>query len=474
MTTKTLTLGVPGIQDGLSRHAGKLVLLSDMLAIFVASLIAMEVVAALQAPDGTHAELMPQWMLQLYLFGAAICSCFAFKGHYVERQLFATEAVAIITITLVAALLDGCLQQALHRQPSVLWLGTAWTLLALLLIASRLAIKYALFHIGPWRCPVTVVGTGSAVKAARQALGQDRYVGHVVTEAVILDGTDVPEERLAAAVSDRRCRYVVIALDNQESTAALAIARFVDEQLDVPYGIIPDLREIPKKNLKLRKLFGQDMVVLDNHRGPQLSAAPIMKRAFDMIAACCLLLFVAPLMLVIGLLIRLDGGPALYGSPRIGRDGRVFRAMKFRSMVPKADEVLRRLLETDPVLRAEWEAGYKLKHDPRITAIGRFIRCTSIDELPQLINVLKGEMSLVGPRPLLLDERPKYPGRELKLYETVTPGLTGLWQVSGRNDLDYARRVELNNWYIKNWSPWVDVVILIKTLFVVIRRSGAS
>ena len=141
-------------------------------------------------------------------------------------------------------------------------------------------------------------------------------------------------------------------------------------------------------------------------------------------------------------------------------------------MRPDADKVLNELLENDPVARSEWDKDFKLTNDPRITAVGHFLRRTSLDELPQLINVLKGEMSLVGPRPIVQAELARY-GEQTALYLQVTPGITGLWQISGRNDTTYAERVALDAWYVQNWSLWYDIAILFKTVDVVINRRGA-
>jgi lipopolysaccharide/colanic/teichoic acid biosynthesis glycosyltransferase len=185
-----------------------------------------------------------------------------------------------------------------------------------------------------------------------------------------------------------------------------------------------------------------------------------------------LLLLALPIMALIASLIRRDGGPVFYRSSRLGRGGKLFFALKFRTMAPDADRVLRDLLDRDPNSRIEWEAGFKLRQDPRVTAIGRVLRKLSLDELPQLINVLMGDMSLVGPRPLLPAERAVY-GETFNLYCQCLPGITGLWQVSGRNNLDYLRRIELNTWYAKNATLWIDIVILCRTLSVVIRRVGA-
>ncbi len=182
---------------------------------------------------------------------------------------------------------------------------------------------------------------------------------------------------------------------------------------------------------------------------------------------------VFPLIGAIALAIRLSSkGPAFYCQQRIGKHGIVFCAWKFRTMVVDADEVLRRYLDENPELRREWEQNFKLRNDPRVTAVGRFLRKTSLDELPQLWNVLRGEMSLIGPRPIVDAEIVRY-GDSIGLLGRVKPGLSGLWQVSGRSNTSYTDRVRLDMYYIRNWSVWLDLFILAKTCAVVLRRQGA-
>lgn len=197
-----------------------------------------------------------------------------------------------------------------------------------------------------------------------------------------------------------------------------------------------------------------------------------IKRVFDVVVGTFLLVFTAPLFGLICWQVARTGRPILYRHPRVGHGGKPFVCLKFRTMVPNADEVLTEYLETHPRAGEEWERRHKLRHDPRITRFGAWLRRTSLDELPQLINVVRGEMSLVGPRPVVEDELARY-GRDIGYYLAGKPGLTGLWQVSGRNDLDYERRVHLDCWYIQNWSLWMDVQILVKTPRAVIRGDGA-
>lgn len=196
------------------------------------------------------------------------------------------------------------------------------------------------------------------------------------------------------------------------------------------------------------------------------------KRALDLAGTLVLAIVFTPLMLFIVLLLRKDGGPVIYRHWRIGRSGRPFQCLKFRTMIPNADDVLRALLEQDAGLKGEWLRHHKLRCDPRVTRLGRFLRRTSLDELPQLWNVIRGEMSLVGPRPVVRQELLRY-GRNIQAYLSARPGVTGLWQVQGRNDTDYRRRVVLDTYYVKRRSLLLDLYILLKTTRVVLGGRGA-
>lgn len=196
------------------------------------------------------------------------------------------------------------------------------------------------------------------------------------------------------------------------------------------------------------------------------------KRLFDIVFGAALIIFLAPLMLIIAALVKLDGGPVLYGHRRVGANGQSFRCWKFRSMLVNADKVLADMLRADPEARAQWQRDFKLKSDPRITRIGQFLRTTSLDELPQLFNVMAGDMSLIGPRPIVVEEIERY-GDAFRHYCACRPGMTGLWQVSGRNGVDYVRRVKFDEQYATSWSFLLDFVVLCRTVVVVTQRSGA-
>jgi lipopolysaccharide/colanic/teichoic acid biosynthesis glycosyltransferase len=205
------------------------------------------------------------------------------------------------------------------------------------------------------------------------------------------------------------------------------------------------------------------------------SVAPsiaLVKRGMDVLGSAVLLVLLSPVFLLAMLAVACTGGPVFFSQTRVGLNGQSFKCYKFRSMVPNAERVLQRLIETDTKLRDEWMAGQKLRRDPRITWIGRILRKTSIDELPQLWNVLRGDMSLVGPRPILPSQIAHY-ARSAKWYLAVRPGITGLWQVTARGDEDFERRVKLDCAYARNYKLMDDFVILFKTVRVVLSGRGA-
>jgi len=198
------------------------------------------------------------------------------------------------------------------------------------------------------------------------------------------------------------------------------------------------------------------------------------KKAFDYLVGGMLSLLLAVPLAAITLLIRTTSpGPAIYRQQRSGKNGTMFLCYKFRTMYRDADERLESIVGSDPAVRKEWEEFRKLKDDPRITPLGRFLRKTSLDELPQILNILRGEMSLVGPRPVTQEEIDTYYKDSAELCFSVLPGITGLWQVSGRSNTSYDYRISLDSWYVRNWNLWLDIIILLKTIHVVVYREGA-
>lgn len=235
----------------------------------------------------------------------------------------------------------------------------------------------------------------------------------------------------------------------------------------------PNLSNIPIANMEINKLPIENVVLLNVKNNLALRCNKIIKYIFDMVLTIIGTICISPILICIAIWIYKDSpGPIIFKHMRVGKDGKIFPCYKFRSMCVDAKEKLEELLQNDPEARAEWERDFKLKHDPRITKSGAFLRRTSLDELPQIFNVLKGEMSLVGPRPIIKDEMERY-GNRIDDYLMVKPGIAGIWQCSGRSDTTYQERVQMDSWYVRNWSVWLDIMILWKTIEAVVAKKGA-
>ena len=409
----------------------------------------------------------------LALVAMAVLVWFQYKGFYRVRMNFWAEAKAVIKIFAAAMLIDGFLQFAAKNDFSRLWLMSGWVFAGIAVLILRAVHRNRLRKAGLWNVATLLVGNGMTAMDTRLALESERGMGYTIAATI----EKLPEAFLKAGRSwERLCAdhgadYVVIALDGAElDNAGSSIAQLTRE--NVPFSISPPRRNLPILDMAPQYFFSHDIKLLTYNSGLEQPLPRFIKRAFDVTVAGSMLLVLSPVMLVVSLLIKRDGGTAFYGHPRLGRNGTTFKCLKFRSMIANSQEVLMRHLAANPEAQVEWEADQKLKNDPRITKFGAFIRRTSLDELPQLINVLNGEMSLVGPRPIVTNEVSKY-DRDIAHYYRVSPGITGLWQVSGRNDVTYDQRVQMDSWYVRNWSLWHDVAILCKTVPALLNRSGA-
>lgn len=269
---------------------------------------------------------------------------------------------------------------------------------------------------------------------------------------------------------ERKLRQVLVCamgLDSGQLSHLLRRALGSVQQL----YILPDIAALDIAEVEIGRVGGQPVLLFNQGLRSPFNAA--LKRTVDLLGSLLALLLLLPLLVLVALLVKATSpGPVIFSHRRIGKGRRDIHLYKFRTMVVDADRVLKDLLARDPEARAEWEANYKLRGDPRITPVGRFLRKVSLDELPQIMNVLKGDISLVGPRPVVDGEIEKYTVWQ-ENRNSVRPGLTGLWQVSGRNDVDFEDRIKLDMYYIRNWSFWLDVRIVLKTLTVLVSKEGA-
>ena len=238
-------------------------------------------------------------------------------------------------------------------------------------------------------------------------------------------------------------------------------------------SFVPDLIGTPMSSVELSLLFSEKILMLNLRNNLSRPYNRILKRIFDLTLTIVGGLMISPFLLIIALAVAIDNrGHVIFAHRRVGAAGKKFSCYKFQTMVPDAEEKLKKYLAENPEAKREWEESFKLTNDPRVTKLGNFLRRTSLDELPQLWNVIRGEMSLVGPRPIVQAEIVRY-GKNIREYYMVLPGITGMWQVSGRSDTTYPERVAMDAWYVRNWSVWIDLMYLFKTVKAVFTGKGA-
>ena len=391
-----------------------------------------------------------------------------------RRQSFALGAtLAIITVFAFASQVGGALSR-------VLVLGWAVGLL-LTAPATRYLTKWVMSKAGLWSNPVVVLGARDVGARVLEALQKEWQLGlrpvGFFDDQPALEGGALGEVPYGQALNDA----VVMARKHGFDTAIFAMPRVQREDLaqlmnlasyDFRYVVvIPDLGGIANSSVMARDFAGNLGVEIKHNLLFPWSRR--VKRALDLFLTVVGGLLIIPLLVALVVLIKLDSsGPVFYGHRRLCDGDRHFRCWKFRTMHTNAEQLLDEFLQSNPDLRAEWEQNFKLRDDPRVTRVGRFLRKTSLDELPQLWNVVRGEMSLIGPRPIVDAEIRKY-GTVYELYRRIKPGISGFWQVSGRSDTDYGERVGLDAYYVNNWSVWLDIVILVRTVRSVILGRGA-
>jgi Undecaprenyl-phosphate galactose phosphotransferase WbaP len=438
--------------------------------------LAMPVVVGI-FPAGSHYETWAVlWLLWMGLY----------KKAYVSRLPFWAEMLQIVLGSMVLGIVAHVFE------PASPWtkLTQGLTLTGLIfccVLSVRVLGRLILGMLHLWGKPTLIIGSGPNAAKAYQALQSESWMGYKVVG--FLDITDDCMHKQCPAhipcirwpFASKLCNWwllmpfqCVIALEaNQYCLRDELLMRLAQHKVSEVH-VIPSLSGIPLFGAKPTYFFSHDVLSLSLNNNLAKTYLSITKRIFDIVAASVLIVCALPLMAWISWRIwREDGAPVVFSQTRIGQRGEPFKFYKFRSMVKNAEQVIHLWeLNNTPEWAAYVANNFKLNNDPRVLKVGQLIRRTSMDELPQLFNVLMGQMSLVGPRPLMPRELREY-GEELPLYGLVRPGLTGLWQVSGRSGTTFADRIAFDDWYIKNWSLWSDIAILFKTVKVVVLRIGA-
>lgn len=358
----------------------------------------------------------------------------------------------------------------------------AWVLMIVLVPLNRRILRGACSLQPWWGIPTVILGEPTAggmmldLLLGHRRLGL-RPIAFLSEEGCRSEYREGPPSIFFGDLSHARR----LAQDNPGCYAVVAMPTAGSDRLQAVYNehiqtfhnvlLVPDL--FGMRSLSVRACDVCGILTLRLDQGLARMMPRMMKRAFDLLLTGIAALFLLPVILAVCLAIKcFSPGPVFYGQRRIGRDGKFFNVWKFRSMIVDADHVLQAHLQANPTLREEWKRDHKLKVDPRVTRLGSFLRKSSLDELPQLWNILCGDMSLVGPRPIVESEIAKY-GPDFEQYRQVTPGLAGLWQISGRNNTSYELRIRMDGYYVRNWSLSLDAYILLRTIKTIILSEGA-
>ena len=444
-------------------------LIAAAMASLVLEVVGVAFPALADVARSSHQQMAE--MIDIGLLTGAILYL-AGNAHYVRRMAFWSEFRQMLGVSVVALLTNGFITFLLQQHQPRLLVVMPWLLFPIAAMVLRSLVRHGLGKMGLWQMRALVVGTSATVDRARSALLSNPRLGYHVAASVqpaefqswLSDG------RCGRLFRQQRADLIVLASDPDASGMRGMTEALVRERL--PFAIVQCSDGLPVLGFE-QTYFSSHNTVMFSYRDNL--ARPVMrgiKLGIDVVAALFLLVLLAPVLLAIAVAVKSDGGPVLFAHRRVGAGGREFGCLKFRSMVTDADAALRRLLEHDPAAAIEWAETQKLRNDPRVTWVGKLLRATSLDEIPQLFNVLRLDMSLVGPRPIVRAEVPRY-GADIVYYYETRPGVTGLWQVSGRSDIGYVQRVHLDTWYVKNWTLWHDLVILAKTIPAVLQRRGA-
>ena len=467
------------------RRLGTIILfLSDLVILFLIAALAITIRDVLPSvipffPGFSGVIGYAWWFFPVWI------TVLAYEGAYTRRFILWDEvkmlwkSALFSTLAILAIVFIG--KTAAVSRTVVVLIGV---LGIVLFPPLRLLVKRRLIAATLLKRKVLILGANETGLRALDALRSEPNLGYEVIGFVddarsgsrILGGVKVHGrlDQIDRYISNADVHDVVIALpDLGKDALNVLVTRLQHRAASVLY--FPDYAGVAVSGTELRHFFNNQSFALEIKNNLAEPFNYYTKKVFDYLSGGLLSLFLLLPLAVTAVAIRLtSAGPAIYRHPRVGRNGRPFPCFKFRTMYADADERLQDILSTDPAAKREWEEFRKLSDDPRITPIGRFLRKTSLDELPQILNILRGEMSMVGPRPVTPEEIEKYYRDSAELCFSVLPGITGLWQVSGRSNTSFPYRISLDSWYVRNWNLWLDIIILIKTVDAVLRKEGAK
>jgi Undecaprenyl-phosphate galactose phosphotransferase WbaP len=429
------------------------------------------------------------WLWLLVLFFLCV------EGLYTQRRTLWNEVGHLTKATalgLTTVLATVALEQLglLVSRPTILLTGIS---LLFVLPVIRYGTKRILGIAGLWRKRILILGAAETGKVAFRGLKNDPILGYEIVGFLDDDPAKIgrrmgschgkpvhvlgPLSEAVNQLRQTRAADFLIAMPGLPEQRLVKLVHSLQPYCESIY-VVPQVWALPMMNLQIDGFLQERLMMLRLSNNLAKPWNVWLKRGFDLLSGGVLTVALFPLWFVLALLIKLDSkGPIFFVQERLGYQGKRFRCLKFRTMLMDGDQRLQDHLQSSPDAREEWEEYAKLRsYDPRLTRLGRFLRRWSLDEMPQLINVLRGDMSLVGPRPYMPGERNRI-GSSLPIILSARPGVTGFWQVSGRNHVTFKERVELEVWYVRNWTPWLDCIVLAKTLRTVLfprKHAGTS
>jgi undecaprenyl-phosphate galactose phosphotransferase len=461
------------------RMSGRWVLVADLLAVLlsyvggVALVLLRYILWNRQLPDDLFALVTLQSFSVFLVIGVTAILWLDSRGHYRQRLPYWETVGHIMGAASFGFIACGFIEFASHNNGSRLWTAFCWILFAIFSLVGRSLVRRHLVKAGAWNIPAVIIGEGATATAALKALSRDKHLGFKILDqlppSVLSNMRKTRAWKQMLMLHD--AHYVFLALEGSDIERYNTALKFLP-RARVPCSIVPPWLGLPSSTMTPHHFIMQDVVMFHDTNRLKLPLPRFMKRFVDVTLSSIAVFFLLPLFALVAVIVRRDGGAAFFKQPRVGQGGRLFQCYKFRSMRVDAEAYLERYLAQNPEAEEEWNKYQKLKEDVRVTKFGRLIRRFSIDELPQLINVLKGDMSLVGPRPCMAGQECFY-AEDFSFYESVRPGITGPWQVSGRNQLTFKERVDLEAWYARNWSLWLDIIIMLKTVPTLLKREQA-
>ena len=422
------------------------------------------------------------FILDLWWVFAVLILMFISNGLYVKKLPFWLEARDVFKSNIIAFIVVFAFVSILKSTDEIsrLMVVLIFTYSVILMIMFRYIYKKIIYKDGNFNDNTIIIGGGTEYQSILKMFNEEKNLAlNIKGQVLMKEGNNTDKDILGIVDDVERIvkeNNITVAIIIQSSVERDALSSLMG-RLHISLSkiiLLPSSEGLALSNAVTVETLMNKLSYLEIKNNIESYINRVLKRSIDLFLCILSLPFIIPFFAIMALAIMITSkGKPFYTHARIGRNGRTINVIKFRSMYIDAKERLEVILRDDADARVEWESSYKLKNDPRVTKIGNFLRKSSLDELPQIINVIVGDMSLVGPRPVIKEEIDKYYKEFATYYTCVRPGITGLWQVSGRSDTDYDYRISRDTWYVLNWSVWLDLTILFLTPTVVIKRKGA-